>query len=82
MCNKDLRTCDHVPGRSYGDHVCHYVMRDVLDVIEGSVVPSGSQGTAFIAQQRALPLATALESARTEFHRPIELRSRPWLLDE
>jgi hypothetical protein len=82
ICAKDLRTCDHVPGRTYGDHTCHYVMRDVLEVIEGSVVSSGSQGTSFIAQQRAMPIAAALETARNQFHRPIEVRSRPWLLDE
>ena len=79
VCSSDLRTCDHVPGRSYGDERCHYVMRDVLEVIEGSVVPSGSQGTGFVAQERALTAPEALEEARRLFHRPIELRSRgPW----
>ena len=48
VCAHDLRTCDHVPGRSYGDVQCHYVMRDVLEVIEGSVVSSGSQGTVLL----------------------------------
>lgn len=73
MCRKDLRACDHVPGRTYGDHLCHYVMRNVLEVIEGSVVPTGSQGTHFLAGQRALPLADALDNAREAFHEPIEL---------
>lgn len=77
-CGKDLRTCHHVPGRSYGGRQCHYIMRGVLDVIEGSVVPAGSQGTAFVSQQRALPLERALDAARREFHRPIELASRAW----
>ncbi|MBI5093491.1 MAG: hypothetical protein HZB26_13750 [Candidatus Hydrogenedentes bacterium] len=76
VCNRDLRTCDHVPGRSYGDAQCHYVMRDVLEVIEGSVVPSGSQGTGFVAQARALPVGQALDTARQRFHQPIELWSR------
>jgi len=40
VCQKDLRTCRHVPGRSYGDTVCHYVMRGVIEVIEGSVMCS------------------------------------------
>jgi hypothetical protein len=75
VCAKDLRTCSHVPGKTYGDEACHYILREVLDVIEGSVVPSGSQGTRFVAQ-RALPQAEALEAARREFHRPIELWSR------
>lgn len=79
VCEQDLRACDHVPGKSYGDHQCHYVMRDVLEVIEGSVVPSGSQGTRFVAQQRALPLAEALDSGRRKFHEPIEVvSSRAW----
>lgn len=76
VCAKDLRTCDHVPGRSYGDESCHYVMRDVLEVIEGSVVPSGSQGTGFVAQERALPIARALERGRASYHAPIEVRTR------
>jgi hypothetical protein len=83
VCTKDLRTCSHVPGRSYGDHACHYVMRDVLEVIEGSVVPSGSQGTRFVAQQRAFAPGEALEAARREFHRPIDLWSRGcWAAEE
>lgn len=82
VCKKDLRTCDHVPGRTYGEEACHYVMRDVLEVIEGSVVPSGSQGTGFVAQERALPLANALESGRQAYHRPLELWSRSFLAAE
>lgn len=80
VCGKDLRQCDHVPGRSYGEKRCHYVMRDVLEVIEGSVVSSGSQGTGFVAQgQRALGVSDALESARELFHRPIEVNGcRLW----
>jgi len=77
ICKKDLRTCSHVPGRSYGGKQCHYVMRGVLEVIEGSVVPAGSQGTAFVSQQRALPPGPALEAARREFHRPVDLVPRP-----
>jgi hypothetical protein len=73
VCGKDLRTCDHVPGRSYGGEVCHFIMRDVLEVIEGSVVASGSQGTGFVPQERAL------EQARKTFHTPVELWSKsPW----
>ena len=78
VCGKDLRTCDHVPGRTYGDAMCHFVMHDVLDVIEGSVVPSGSQGTQFVSQQRALPVTDALDAARKEFHEPIALWSGGW----
>ncbi len=79
VCGKDLRTCDHVPGRSYGDALCHYVMRGVLEVIEGSVVPAGSQGTTFVSQTRGLPLAEALDVARRAYHAPIVLRpGRAW----
>lgn len=82
-CGKDLRTCAHVPGRSYRDQRCHYIMRDVLEVIEGSVVSSGSQGTAFVAQQReAKTMRDALESARSSFHRPIEINACPIWADE
>ncbi len=84
VCGKDLRTCDHVPGRSYSGEVCHYIMRDVLEVIEGSVVASGSQGTHFVSAAsgvddgsgRALPLDQALTVARNAYHRPIALETR------
>ena len=81
ICHKDLRTCDHVPGRAYGDQQCHYVMRNVLEVIEGSIVSSGSQGTGFVSAQqaeRAYPLAQALKIARDAYHEPIVLRSPSW----
>jgi hypothetical protein len=79
ICGKDLRTCDHVPGRSYGEQSCYFTMRDVIDVIEGSVVSSGSQGTGFVAsgaEARALPADLALERARRAFHEPIPLWSK------
>lgn len=77
VCGMDLRTCDHVPGRSYGGEVCHFVMREVLEVIEGSVVSSGSQGTGFVPYaQRALEAEGALEAARALYHRPVELWAR------
>jgi hypothetical protein len=98
ICGKDLRTCDHVPGRTYGDAVCHYVMRDVLEVIEGSVVPTGSQGTAFVPRSRnegspsscatgagrfrPMPLDAALDAGRQAFHRPAELWSKTVWSDE
>lgn len=85
ICAKDLRTCDHVPGKTYGDHQCHYIMRNVLEVIEGSVVSSGSQGTGFVAAEqaeRALPLKQALKLARDAYHEPIELRPRRWWAHE
>lgn len=82
ICGKDLRTCSHVPGRTYGDQTCHYIMRGVIDVIEGSVVPAGSQGTGFVAGERALPLDRALDLARRAYHRPIELHSAPLWAEE
>lgn len=76
ICSRDLRTCDHVPGRSYGGEVCHFIMRNVLEVIEGSVVPSGSQGTRFVPREtRGLSPAAALAAARDTVHEPIELFS-------
>ncbi|MCP4640210.1 MAG: hypothetical protein GY851_07250 [bacterium] len=82
VCGKDLRTCDHVPGRSYGDDQCHYIMRGVLEVIEGSVVSSGSQGTQFTSSERGLSLDRALDVARKEFHRPVDVWSMKAWSDE
>ena len=65
ICGRDVRACDHTPGRDYDGQTCHYVMRDVTEVIEGSVVSSGSQGTSFVAQERAAALPWTLhEPAR------------------
>ena len=76
VCGKDLRTCDHVPGKSYGDTTCHFIMRDVLEVLEGSVVSSGSQGTGFVRGERSeSEMDVALALARDAFHRPIELET-------
>ena len=75
VCQRDLRTCDHIPGRSYGDNRCHFVMRDVREVIEGSIVPAGSQGTGFVGQTRTLPVVEALAAARDLVHTPIELQT-------
>jgi len=49
ICGEDIRRCDHVPGERYGKEVCYYLMRDVVDVHEGSLVSAGSQGTTFVA---------------------------------
>jgi len=54
VCGKDIRACAHVPGEAYDGAACHYLLRDVLEVIEGSVVASGSQGTQFIAPHEAM----------------------------
>lgn len=70
VCGKDIRTCDHIPGRAYKGEQCHFVMRQVVEVIEGSVVAAGSQGTKFVSAERAL------EAAREEYHTPYELTGR------
>lgn len=82
VCGRDLRTCDHVPGRTYGDAQCYYVMRDVLEVIEGSVVSSGSQGTGFVPQRRVASIGEALEHGRQAYHEPIALWSKRVWADE
>jgi hypothetical protein len=76
VCGRDLRSCDHVPGKTYGDTACHYVMREVLEVVEGSVVASGSQGTGFVREGRDLPLASALDAARRAYHQPLDIWSQ------
>jgi len=64
VCGKDLRTCDHMPGRPYAGETCHFIMREVLEVAEGSVVSAGSQGTGFVREGRGLPAAEALDLGR------------------
>ena len=63
VCGKDMRECEHVPGQRYDDIEAHYIMRQVTDVIEGSIVSSGSQGTGFIAtKERSGQFLQALHS--------------------
>ncbi|NLO32525.1 MAG: hypothetical protein GX117_04100 [Candidatus Hydrogenedentes bacterium] len=87
VCGRDLRRCSHVPGRSYGDKQCHFIMRDVLEVLEGSVVPAGSQGTRFVAQERGQKGAGLLEpmealcAAREAYHQPITVTGTTWALE-
>lgn len=80
ICHEDIRTCDHIPGRTYGEDMCHYIMRDVVSVLEGSVVFSASQGTGFVVarggESRPTP-SEALKMAREAHDRPVELVSRP-----
>jgi hypothetical protein len=56
VCGEDIRTCPHIPGRIADGFTCHYIMHGVTEVIEGSVVAAGSQGTAFVAtKQNTVP---------------------------
>lgn len=77
VCGKDLRTCPHVPGREYEGRVCHFIMRGVLEVLEGSVVASGSQGTGFVPREARGNALESLEAARRLYHKPIALWTRP-----
>lgn len=71
VCGKDLRTCDHVPGRTYGDGTCHFIMRDVQEVAEGSVVSAGSQGTGFVRTDGRAVFDDALDAGRAAYFPPI-----------
>ncbi|HOK09980.1 MAG TPA: hypothetical protein PLT82_11220 [Candidatus Hydrogenedens sp.] len=53
ICGKDIRQCIHVPGTKYDGNLCFYHIRGVQDVLEGSVVACGSQGTSFITEARS-----------------------------
>lgn len=52
ICGKDIRKCVHVPGREYEGVSCFYWLRGVQEVLEGSVVACGSQGTGFVKEYR------------------------------
>lgn len=91
ICSEDLRTCAHAPGHEYEvergnkkqKEICHYVMHDVSDVYEGSIVPVPSQRTE-IVEARAfgtldiLPFDKALEAARSAYRAPIEITSEDY----
>ena len=51
ICGEDIRRCEHVPGQSYQDQLCHFFYDQVLRVTEGSIVYRGSQpGTGFMLE--------------------------------
>ncbi len=48
LCGKDIRECDHVPGKRYGGKLCYFWYTNIGDVLEGSIVFAGGHpGTGF-----------------------------------
>jgi len=48
ICGRDIRTCDHVPGRRYDGWLCFFWYEGIGDVLEGSIVYAGGHpGTGF-----------------------------------
>ena len=48
ICGKDIRECDHVPGKRYGGKLCFFWYDGIGDVLEGSIVYAGGHpGTGF-----------------------------------
>jgi len=53
VCGDDIRSCDHTPGRTYDGARCHFVVDEVLDVLEGSLVYRGAESRASLAGARS-----------------------------
>ncbi|MFC1554637.1 hypothetical protein ACFL7D_08390 [candidate division KSB1 bacterium] len=48
ICGKDIRMCDHVPGRLYNGKLCFFWYEKIGNVLEGSIVYAGGHpGTGF-----------------------------------
>ncbi len=48
ICSRDIRKCDHIPGRSYNNELCFYWYEQIGEVLEGSIVYAGGHpGTGF-----------------------------------
>jgi len=89
VCGQDMRTCAHMPGSEYeveksagkkSRETCHYVMHDVSDVFEGSIVPVPSQRTEVVEARAFVGLDVptfdkALQAARDAYRAPIEIQS-------
>jgi hypothetical protein len=52
ICGEDIRVCDHTAGRTYDGVRCHFVVDEVLDVLEGSLVYRGAESHALLAGVR------------------------------
>lgn len=48
ICNAARHGCDHVPGRDYQGRLCHRVIDEVVDVLEGSLVYRGADAGACV----------------------------------
>lgn len=81
VCGKDIRRCVHIPGNRYDGEVCFYWLRDVKEVLEGSVVACGSQGTGFVSEYRSSFLAGLGEKWNVS-QGVGKFRSGLWLEDE
>lgn len=48
ICEKDIRRCDHLPGKEYKGELCYFWYDGIVRVREGSIVDRGAQpGTGF-----------------------------------
>lgn len=48
ICGKDIRSCDHMPGKKYNGNLCFFWYEDIKEVLEGSIVYAGGHpGTGF-----------------------------------
>jgi len=43
ICGKDMRDCEHIPGRKYNNILAFYYYDKIGDVLEGSIVYKGGQ---------------------------------------
>lgn len=43
ICGKDMRECEHIPGRKYGSITAFYYYDEIGEVLEGSIVYKGGQ---------------------------------------
>lgn len=51
ICGRDIRECEHQPGRQYGLRLCHYFYDGLGKVLEGSFVYRGAEpGTGILAE--------------------------------
>lgn len=78
VCGQDIRRCAHVPGEKYEGAMCFYRMRGVQDVLEGSVVACGSQGTSFVSDIRNYWLEQLGEKGFHLIQRGGVEKSRAW----
>jgi|GEM_PF-636125 len=54
ICGKDIRLCEHVPGKIYNNELCFFWYEEIGDVLEGSIVYAGGHpGTGFALNDSA-----------------------------
>ncbi len=75
ICGNDIRLCEHIPGKIYNGELAFFWYDDIVDVVEGSIVYSGSHpGTGVHSYVSGRLISGINESRKIYFKRTNRLK--------